>query len=132
MVHALIDSGSTHNFMDLSVAKRLGCKLDSITPFVMAVVDRNKVHSSVMTHRMTWKMQDVNFRDDILVIPLGGTDVVLEIQWLITLGDIRWNFKLLRMEFHIGGRKVSLRGSQPGTFKVVADVRMQKMLKKPS
>lgn len=90
MVHALIDSGSTHNFMDLSVAKRLGCKLDSITPFAVAVADGNKVHSSVMTQGVTWKMQGVDFRADMLVIPLGGADIVLGIQWLITLGDIRW------------------------------------------
>ncbi|XP_070040636.1 uncharacterized protein [Nicotiana tomentosiformis] len=98
----------------------------------VAIADGNKVHNSVMTQGVTWKMQGMDFRADMLVIPLGGADVVLQIQWPITLGDIRWNFKLLRMEFQIGGRKVSLRGSQPRTFKVVANVRMQKMLKKPS
>lgn len=36
------------------------------------------------------------------------------------------------MEFQIGGRKVSLRESQPGAFKLVVDVRMQKVLNKPS
>lgn len=25
MVHVLVDSGSTHNFMDLDIAKKLGC-----------------------------------------------------------------------------------------------------------
>lgn len=132
MVHILIDSGSTHNFMDLVVAKKLGCRLKTIPSFVVSVEDGSKVHSSVMTVGVTWKMQGVDFKADMLVIPLGGADLVLNIQWLITLGDIRWNFKQLKMEFQIGGRKVSLKGSQPGAFKVVADVRMQKVLNKPS
>lgn len=32
MVHVLIDSGSTHNFMDLAVAKKLGCRLQPFPP----------------------------------------------------------------------------------------------------
>lgn len=52
--------------------------------------------------------------------------------WLITLGNIRWNFSHLKMEFQMGGRKISLRGSQPGTFRVVADAKMQKILGKTS
>lgn len=31
MLQILIDSGSTHNFLDLDVAKRLGCKLESVS-----------------------------------------------------------------------------------------------------
>ena len=29
-IHMLIDSGSSHNFWDLGLAKKMGCKLDSI------------------------------------------------------------------------------------------------------
>ncbi|XP_075074629.1 uncharacterized protein LOC142162204 [Nicotiana tabacum] len=132
MVHVQIDSGSTHNFMDLAVAKKLDCRLETILSFSIFVAYGNKVHNYVITARVTWKMQGVDFKADILVIPLGGADVVLGIQWLITLGDIKWNFKQLKVEFQIGGRKVSLRGSQSGAFKVVADVRMEKVLNKPS
>lgn len=88
------------------------------------------MHSSLMSREVHWKMQGVDFRTDMLVIPLGGADVVLGIQWLITLGDIRWNFSQLKMEFQMGTKKISLRGSQPGSFKVIADVKMQKILNK--
>ncbi|XP_047256042.1 uncharacterized protein LOC124888793 [Capsicum annuum] len=70
-------------------------------------------------------------RDDMLVILLRGVDIVLGIHWLITLGDIRWNFSQLKMEFHMGTKKIYLRGSQPGSLKVIADVKMQKILNKP-
>lgn len=28
----LLDSGSTHNFLDLEMARKLGCRLEAITP----------------------------------------------------------------------------------------------------
>ncbi|KAG8391290.1 hypothetical protein BUALT_Bualt01G0172600 [Buddleja alternifolia] len=45
-VHILIDIESTHNFLDLQAAKRLGCKLESTTPFPVAMVDGSKIYSS--------------------------------------------------------------------------------------
>lgn len=36
----------------------------------------------------------------------------------------------MKMEFQIGGRKISLRGSQPGTSKVVGGHQMEKLLNK--
>ncbi|XP_075088090.1 uncharacterized protein LOC142170158 [Nicotiana tabacum] len=96
---------STHNFMDLAVAKKLVCRLKTIPFLSIFVAVGSKVYSSVMTTWVTWKMQGVDFKANMLVITLGGADVVLSIQYLITLGDIRWNFKQLKMEFQIGGRK---------------------------
>lgn len=32
LLHILLDSGSTHNFLDLETAKSLGCKLEAISP----------------------------------------------------------------------------------------------------
>lgn len=93
-MHVLIDSGSTYNFMDLAVAKKLGCKLQTIPSFAVSVANESKIHSSIMTCGVTWNMQGVTFKVDMLVIPLEGTDVVPGIQWLITLGNIKHKVKL--------------------------------------
>ena len=37
--------------------------------------------------------------------------MVLGVQWLKTLGEIKWDFKKLRMEFEVHGKKHVLRGS---------------------
>ena len=42
---------------------------------------------------------------------MGCSDLVLGIEWLITLGDILWNFDKLTMEFTVQGRRHVLRGS---------------------
>jgi len=39
-LHILIDSGSTHNFLDEGVAKKLGCLITDIPILSVAVTDR--------------------------------------------------------------------------------------------
>ena len=38
-LHILIDSGSTHNFLDVEVAKKLGCKLEKVGPMRVDVAN---------------------------------------------------------------------------------------------
>ena len=40
------------------------------------------------------------------VLALGGCDAILSTQWLSTLGEIQWNFKLLIMCFCYEDQKV--------------------------
>ncbi|KAL0313874.1 UNVERIFIED_CONTAM: hypothetical protein Sangu_2231800 [Sesamum angustifolium] len=131
-MHILIDTGSTHNFLDLETTKRLGCKLDSTEPFPMTVANVNKMYSSFACKNFGWKMQGVPFTVDMMILPLGGCDVVLGVQWLVILGDINWNFHQLKMEFHVGGKKISIRGMQPSSVKVMSKVEMHKILNKPT
>ena len=47
--------------------------------------------------------------EDVLSLPLDNYDLVLDIQWLIELGNIRWNFKDLQMRFMIGNTECMLK-----------------------
>ncbi|GKF81078.1 hypothetical protein Tco_0239680, partial [Tanacetum coccineum] len=40
-----------------------------------------------------------------------GCDMVLGVQWLSTLGDIKWNFQELKMEFVHSNKRLTLRGT---------------------
>ncbi|XP_049345420.1 uncharacterized protein LOC125809928 [Solanum verrucosum] len=132
VVHVLIDTCSTHNFLDLNTAKKLGCVMIAISPFAVSVADGKKIQSNYVCKKLAWKMQGVSFDSDMLVLPIGGCNMVLGIQWLITLGDIMWNFRRLKMEFTIMGRKISLRGIQPAAVKMVHQDNMDKLLAKPA
>ncbi|KAK8918476.1 hypothetical protein KSP39_PZI021744 [Platanthera zijinensis] len=58
-------------------------------------------------------MQGVVFTSDMLILSLGGCDMVLGVQWLITLGPVNWDFYNLRLEFSSQGKQIVLRGSSP-------------------
>ena len=64
---ALLDSGSTHNFISEAAAQRTGLPL-----------------------QLT--ISGDTFAADLFVMPLAGYDVVLGTQWLVSLGPILWDF----------------------------------------
>nr|GEZ13589.1 hypothetical protein [Tanacetum cinerariifolium] len=50
MVHILVDCGSTHNFFDIHTAKKLGCRLDNITPMQVLVANGQRMMSTFVCH----------------------------------------------------------------------------------
>jgi len=87
-IQILIDSGSTHNFVDQSLAQRLGCKMQSIQLQPIAVADGSELKCSYICPDFAWKLQGTEFHYEVLLIPLGSCDMVLGIQWLSQLGTI--------------------------------------------
>ncbi|GJW73776.1 putative mitochondrial protein [Tanacetum coccineum] len=109
-VNILIDCGSTHNFLDVSTAKQMGCSIKESYPLQVTVPGGNFLTSNHVCKGLTWKLQGETFQADMMLVPLGGCEMVLGVQWLATLGDIVCNFLKLRMEFMYHGKKVILRG----------------------
>ncbi|GKB03552.1 retrotransposon-related protein [Tanacetum coccineum] len=110
-LHILVDSGSTHNFLDINMAKRLGCKIRSTCPLAVSVAGGRDMVTVSMCKDFQWQLYGQTFTTDVMLIPLGGCDMVLGIQWLSTLGDIKCNFKELKMQFLYNNTKVCLRGT---------------------
>lgn len=65
---------------------------------------------------------------DFLVMPLGGCEVVLGVQWLSTLGSIEWNFLQLTIKFELEGLKYELTNCNNTEVKVVSSRSLNKML----
>nr|GEY17681.1 hypothetical protein [Tanacetum cinerariifolium] len=64
-----------------------------------------------MVKAFQWKLQRVLFEADVMLLPLGGCEMVLGVQWLVALGIIQWSFIDLIMQFYHEGKKVVLRGT---------------------
>nr|KYP65288.1 hypothetical protein KK1_011520 [Cajanus cajan] len=52
-LHILIDSGSTHNFLDIQTAKKFGCKIEEREPLMVIVADGNKLNISSVVKNFT-------------------------------------------------------------------------------
>ncbi|KAL2931387.1 Retrotransposon-derived protein PEG10 [Bienertia sinuspersici] len=117
-LHILIDSGSTHNFLDLGVAKKLSLTLEPISPQAVTVADGNHLACQYVCKNFSWRMHNVVFTSDVLIIPLGGCDMVLGVQWLSELGTVKWDFKKLMMEFEFQGSHFVLKGLPPKSTKL--------------
>ncbi|XP_042027154.1 uncharacterized protein LOC121774327 [Salvia splendens] len=128
-LHILIDSGSTHNFLDLQVAKKLGLLLTGVNPVYVDVADGNRLECKSMCKGLQWSLRGTTFVTDVLLLPLRSCDMVLGIQWLETLGDIQWNFKTLTMDFTLNGMRHLLRGGHNEQIvHAVSDREMRKIL----
>ncbi|GKA55259.1 reverse transcriptase [Tanacetum coccineum] len=92
------------------VAKKLGCRLDNTTPMQVSVANGQRMMSTFVCYDFKWSFQNEVFTSDVMLLPLGGCEMVLGIQWLATLGDMQCNFKKLIMKFNHKGRQLVLRG----------------------
>jgi hypothetical protein len=109
-VIVLIDSGSTHNFLDENFAAFLGVKPKGQE----AIANGQEVHSPGKCGELALKMQGTEFLVELYILPLAGCDVVLGIHWLRMLGPILWDFATLSMEFEYADHKCVLKGLQQG------------------
>jgi hypothetical protein len=46
-----------------------------------------------------WKIQGIHCMVDVFVIKLDACDIVLDVQWLATLGDIACNYMSIWISF---------------------------------
>jgi hypothetical protein len=113
----LIDSRSTHNFLDLTVRKQVGSRLIHTQPLQVSVADGSKISSSNICKELVWKIQDVNFQADVMVLPLGGSEMMLGVQQLSPWGSITRDFQQLRMQLFIKGKRHVLKGSTAAAVK---------------
>ena len=106
-VIALIDSGSTHNFIDCKVAKELNCFLYPARECQVMVANGGTINFSRKCHNMKLSMGEYVLTSPMLSIPMGGDEsVVLGVQWLQSLGTIAFNFQELFMKFSVEGKEV--------------------------
>ncbi|XP_026450694.1 uncharacterized protein K02A2.6-like [Papaver somniferum] len=106
----LIDYGSTHNFIDPIISRKLGIEVLSDERFEVMVANGTRVPCLGRCPSWGFELQNYKFVSDFHVLSLGGCDVVLSAQWLGTLGPISWDFKKLTMEFTVDDRVIRLVG----------------------
>lgn len=86
---------------------------------VVEVANGHKLTTSQLCPQLKWKMQVLEFVTNLLILPAGGCELVLGMQWLCILGDVKWNFSELKMEFMQRGRRVILRGSKQAPIQLL-------------
>ncbi|XP_058217468.1 uncharacterized protein LOC131328550 [Rhododendron vialii] len=131
-VNILIDSGSTHNFLDPGVAKRTGVRTQPTNPLSVIVADGTKISSKAVVRDLHWSVQGMEFISEVRLLPLGGCDMVLGVQWLSTLGPVLWDFKNLQMQFSVSDKEIVLKGDTSTAVQVVNAKKMQHLLNKKS
>ncbi|XP_026450670.1 uncharacterized protein LOC113350764 [Papaver somniferum] len=83
----LVDTGSTHSFVDARLAEQLHLHIQPTGHMLVTVENGDTTTSSGVCPQLSWSMQNYEFCGDIMVLLLGGCDMVLSVDWLKQLGD---------------------------------------------
>jgi hypothetical protein len=125
---ALIDGGATHNFINASLVSRRALQTEEFWGFDVAVADGYTVECPDRVPNLEMKLGNYTMRDTFYVVDLSDTDVVLWVQWMITLGKITTNYQALEIGFRDqDGKKVVLRGMSIGAPMIVSTKRMERI-----
>jgi hypothetical protein len=107
---ALLDSVSSHNFIDVDMVRRADVQLESSTGISVAVANGDRLASPSKTTAQSVQIRGEAFDLDLYVLPLGEYDMVLGVQWLGTLGPVLWDFVKHTMAFVRNGKRVVWHG----------------------
>ncbi|KAG2695854.1 hypothetical protein I3760_07G031900 [Carya illinoinensis] len=109
LVIVLIDIGSTHSFIDVNVVRRAKLPVGE-GHLAVQVSDGDTLLCLVCCKVVFLKMQSCNILANLFLLTLGGCDVVLGVDWLRSLGTIKWNFADLSMSFFVEMENLFLQG----------------------
>lgn len=110
VLSVLIDSGSTHNFVQVAAARRLKWPISPIQQFKVVIGSGDKLCCNKICKNVELVVQGTHISVDLFLLPMDDIDVVLGIQWLKTLGKITTDYSDLSMEFHYKDQQVSWTG----------------------
>lgn len=100
----LIDSGSSHSFLDQSFANSLGCRQTTIPARAVKLANGDLIPCNSEIKDFTWWIPNSTFQHNMKVLPLG-------IDWLVTWGVMKCEFAEKWMEFQYEGATIRLQVS---------------------
>ncbi len=110
----LVDMGSTHSFLDYQTTKDIKATMIAVTPLVVTVANGQKVLSKLQCPRFQWTMQGHLFNTDLRVIRLGGSSMVLGIDWLRSHNKVTFDFHQDAITIQKDGHPLVLSGMKEG------------------
>jgi hypothetical protein len=108
---ALLDSGSTHNFISATAAHQSGVPIQSCPRLTAMVANGERITCAGVLRNAPLHVDGESYPADLFVMPLAGYDVVLGTRWLGALGPIVWDLAHRRMTLQRPGRSISWTGA---------------------
>jgi hypothetical protein len=109
----LIDSGSTHSFLNSAHTNKLSGITPMDTPLSVRVANGTVLQCSMELPQASWSVQDLNFCTTFKVLPLPFYDAILGMDWLEQLSPMTVDWKHKWLSIPYAGSTVILQGCNP-------------------
>lgn len=126
----LIDSGATHNFITTELIERLNIPIQASRVFEVSLGDGYKVRGRHICPTMVVEMQGVELQQSFHLFDMGDTDMVLGVEWLRSLGEVKMNWDELSMKFMIGKEERRIKGDPSLVMSLVSLKSMMRKLRR--
>ena len=103
-VHILIDTGATHNIIDINVAHFIGLQVKCINTAIL-VGSGNEVPCRAAAFSLPLRINADVFDIDTYLQDIGNdVDIILGTPWLASLGRLTWDFTTMQLQYVRNGR----------------------------
>jgi hypothetical protein len=109
----LVDSGSSHSFINSAFLHRINCPTTKISEATVNVANGETLICDTLVPELTWWAQGHTFTTDMRVLSLGAYDAILGVDWLKRCGDMRCSWVTKVLKFEHKGEEITLTGLQP-------------------
>jgi predicted aspartyl protease len=82
VISILVDSGSSHTFLNESMLLRLACKVTTVPKMIVKVANGDIVFSDREVKDFHWWIQGHTFKVDAKILDLAAYDLILGMDWL--------------------------------------------------
>jgi len=108
---ALLDTGSTHNFLPGATMRRLGLAPTGGEQLRITVANVDRLWCEGIVRNVPITIGGEEFAVTCVGLDLGCFDFILGVDFLRTLGPILWDFAAMTMAFWCGDRHVLWQGT---------------------
>ncbi|KAF7821313.1 Retrotransposable element Tf2 [Senna tora] len=106
----MIDSGATHNFISTEFVKKLGLTVEKTKACRVTLGDGYSVQQEGKCRGVEIELQGLQVQENFYLFKLGDVDMILGMEWLESLGEVRVNWKQLTMKIKVDDGTVCLVG----------------------
>ena len=106
----LVDSGSTHTFVNSAFALRAGCTVQDTESVTVRVAKGDTLQSNKQVAQLQWWCQGNTFSTDMRLLELEAYDAVLGVDWLARFSPMKCHWGLKTMEFRHENINIKLHG----------------------
>ena len=103
-VVVLVDSGASRNFMTNRLARELGLDVQSIPTFTMEVGNGQREKGEGVCYGVKMLVQGILIQQNFFLMELRGTEVILGMDWLSSLGKIEVDFHEMTLKWKADGK----------------------------
>jgi predicted aspartyl protease len=107
---ALLDTGSTHNFVQGAAMRRLGLSPTGGEKLRVTVANGDRLACEGIARDVPIRIGEEDFSITCVGLNLGAFDFIIGFDFLRTLGPMLWDCDALTLSFGRNGRRITWQG----------------------